>query len=270
MISAFDHAFYGYAERLFESLHVFNPGLDRYAGDLGLLPQDRAGLERMGVRVVSHARTDLLRQHRLSLCFGDFLVWSFLANIQFDQVLWIDADTLILRPLEPALQACPRPQGLVGHPGRHRLGPIWTMEARFQAAPGSTHRDFIDRHIGWTDGPYLATGLWLTNDRAFLRSLDDLIDVMYGLTVDSPVFSAVAHHRHLPIVQLDPDLWNFSRDLVCQARLVNGEIVYGSDLRPYTVSFSRTDDDTRLGSHGIEHFYRNVIEPRGRTCPLGA
>lgn len=108
------------------------------------------------------------------------------SEVEYDQVMWIDADTLALRPLDPAIRECALRGGVIGHPGRQARGPIWTMNSCYKIAAGATHRDFVAQHIGWKDGPYIATGLWITNDRECLQSLDDLIDLMYGLTVDSP------------------------------------------------------------------------------------
>lgn len=273
VISAFDAPFFDYATRMYDSVRAFHPELELYAGDLGLLPPQRDILESMGVKVLQHPKAALLRENKLRLCFGDFLLYSFLEDIYFDQVMWIDADTMVLRRMDEALNMVagidPTPHYpkfcnyVIGHPGRHAGGPIRTMGERFAIAPGTTHRDFIEQEMEWIgEGKYIATGLWLTTDIAFLHDLDEMVYRMHGLTDDSPVFSALMNFRKMQVLHLDPATWNFSRHLVNQARYEHGQIVYGNGIKPFTVGFSLTDNGTRLGSPAIDQFYRDVICPR--------
>lgn len=263
IISAFDSGFFDYAVRMFNSVRAFHPNIQLYAGDLGLTQPQRTVLISMDVIVIQHPRAALLRKHGLRLCFCDFLLHSFLEGVEYDVAIWIDADTMVLKPIVEKLELYLNEFSIVGHPGRYAGGPIYTMGERFRIAPGTTHRDFIEKYLTWEeDWPYIATGLWATKDKLFLKYLDTLVDLMDGLTDDSPVFAAAACHLNISTYQLDAAVWNFGRHLVSQANFVNGKIVYGDNIEPNTVGFSLTDCGTRLGSAAIEQFYLRVILPR--------
>lgn len=277
-ISAFDAPFFEYAKRMYNSLRAFHSGLEMWAGDLGLTNEQVNELCRMGIKVVTSGRTSILKRHGLRLCFGDMLLHSLLQGVDYDAALWIDADTMILRPITAELEAIGNRAScrkwVIGHPGRHAGGAIWNMDSRYAIAPGTTHREAIEEHLLWKPhGKYIATGLWATNDREFLNQLDKAVDLLHGLTDDSPIFSAVAHWFNeyaapLEMIHLDPATWNFSRQLVDQARYEQNQIVYGDarvPIKPYTVGFSLTDNGRRLGSPAIDQFYREHVLTRLET-----
>lgn len=263
-ISAFDAGFFHYALRMYTSLKAWHPDLPMYAGDLGLEPRQVELLESLGVKVLQSKRVEVLKANKLRLCFGDFLLHSFLVNnsIAFDKVLWIDADTLILRPINEVWQ---KDADVVGHPGRHAGGPIWTMGDRWKLFPNTCHREELEAaHIPWPvdDAPYIATGLWCTRAKGFLMALDEMLDRLHGLTDDSPVFSAVAKVLSLNVFQLNPDLWNFSRQMVKNAIYQSQQIIYGGGLKPYTAGFSLCDDGKRGTSKALDDFYLIECLPR--------
>lgn len=264
-ISAFDSGFFNYALRMYTSLRAWHPDLPMYAGDLGLQPRQVELLESMGVKVLQTQRSHVLHHNHLRLCFGDFLLHSFLVNnsIAFDKVLWIDADTLILKPINLAweLQA-----DVVGHPGRHAGGPIWTMGERWKLFPGTCHREELKAiGIDWPSdaAPYIATGLWCTSSKPFLKVLDESLDKLFGLTDDSPVFSAIADAYDLDVFQLEPETWNFSRQMVATADYRHGEIRSPASIyKPYTAGFSLCDDGKRGTSKALDDFYLIECLPR--------
>lgn len=273
IVSAFDAPFFEYALRMYASVRFFHPEIELYALDLGLTEDQMNTLNFLHITVLQHPRSDLLKARRLRLCFGDFLLHSFLQGVKYDIVIWIDADTMLLKRIDPLILDLTHYEEVVGHPGRNISGPIYTMGQRYSVAPTTTHREFIDAHLAPFDdkAPYIATGLWGTTNKGFLAVLDGLIDHMHDLTDDSPVFSAAMHRFCKTYQQLDPALWNFSRELLKNAQLRldydrprHSRVWYqpentNSWIYPFTAGFSLTDSGARGHGNAIDQFYDVVI-----------
>src|SRR2546421_5218920 len=111
---------------MYLSLKLFHPELPLYAGDLGLTSTQRRALAVLGVSVLDTPRAEVIRARELPLTYGHFLLHAYLseAGVAWDSVLWIDADTLVLRPIDEIFE---HDVDVAGHPGRNVHGPIFTL-----------------------------------------------------------------------------------------------------------------------------------------------
>lgn len=248
MISAFDDRLADYGFRMYRSFQRFNPDINCFFANFGTMSRT-AELAQMGVRVIP--KPAIVPEKRPN--FYDALLWPFVEQVEWDKLLWVDADTLICRPLDPIWQY---EVDFVGHPDRLKSGLVLTC-------------DYDGQKCACTDGLRMAkfaTGIWVT------RNVDLLKEVWtrmkrngHGLR-DSDLFTAVVHAGGFSYAQLNGTLWNFSRDIVPLAQY-DGEHIYyrerGRTYHPYAVGFSRVPikgKDQRLTSPAIDQFYKERIE----------
>lgn len=255
-ISSFDSGMFRYAVRMYDSLAAFCPVARLVCGDMGLSRAQRRHLKGMGVDILETDRRRLLGPGGIGLTFSDFLTASFLRDIQWDRVLWMDVDSMALGDMSELLSI---DADFIGHPGRSRQGPIRT----FRQAQRYIHPEtkaWLAKNMPYSrNTPYFAGGTWCTRSREFLDFLDGLLDRMpTSLPAASPVIGASVNHLGLSRHRLQADVWNFGRDLVRHARYRGGRIFYG-DIEPKVVAFSRKDDGSREESSDITRFYRKAV-----------
>lgn len=255
-ISVFDSKYFEYAVRMYISLRAFNPKLSLFAGDLGLEEKQRKLLEALDVKVLKSEKAKILKNRKLSLTFSDFLLHSYLNGINWEKVVWIDADTLILDEISEVFFY---DVDVVGHPGRCSSCTLYKFKEALPYYPGADK--WLAKKLPCPeDSKYFATGLWCTRSHHFLEFLDSLLDYIPSqIPGDSPVFTAALHYLGLTCHQLDPSVWNFSRELVAEAKFFNGRITYGDGMFPKTVGFSFTDKGIKLSSPEIDKFYNLKI-----------
>lgn len=264
-ISVFDSKYFEYAVRMYISLRAFNPKLSLFAGDLGLEEKQRTLLEALDVKVLKSEKAKIVKNRKLSLTFSDFLLHSYLKGINWGKVVWIDADTLILDEISEVFFY---DVDVVGHPGRSSSGTLYKLKEALPYYPGA------DKWLAKTlpcpeDSKYFTTGLWCTRSHHFLEFLDSLLDyIPSDIPGDSPVFTAALHYLGLTCHQLDPSVWNFSRELVCEARFQDGKITYGNDIFPKTIGFSLTEKEIKLPMEDINNFYNKIIRKIAESKPL--
>lgn len=264
-ISVFNSKYFNFAVRMYISLRAFNPGLPVFAGDLGLKESQCKMLEALGVKVLKSERANILKDRKMNLNFSDFLLHSYLKGISWRQVVWIDADTLILNEISEVFSY---DADVVGHPGRSSSGSLYTLKDALPYYPGA-HEWLLKKLPCSVDSKYFSTGLWSTRSSRFLEFLDSLLDCMPPqIPGDSPVFTAALHNLGLTCQQLDPNIWNFSHRLVAEAKFQDGKITYGNGIFPKTIGFSLTEDEIRLPMADINRHYNEVVRKIAMKKPI--
>ena len=266
-ISVFDSKYFDYAVRMYVSLRAFAPALRLFAGDLGLVERERNLLAALGVEVLQCERSRLIKDRGLHPTFGHFLLHSYLKGISWDRVSWIDADTLILGDISELYSY---DVDVVGHPGRSNKGPIWKLGEIYPFYPAGA-KQWIDQHLSCPeDAPYITGGVWCTRSPRFLEFLDSLIDIIppEHFPGEPPLFTAAIQHLGLSSHQLDPAIWNFGREVLLQARLEDGKIIYGENVRPKTAAFSNMDHGVKASSSAVDQFYATVVRRKHWARPL--
>jgi hypothetical protein len=262
MVSAFDLPFYDYGVRMYRSFARFNPTVPmhfahfRRRGEPALHEWQLAELARLGVRVL-----DVAGEWRVRPYFWDMLLAPAFSGIEWDALMWIDADTMILRPLDPAWKCR---VDFAGHPDRHDCGLV-------------TMCNIVGGKVITTDAnpqhAKFATGLWVCRSRKLLEAMREYVEhkqppVGHLMDAnDSDAVTMLVNAGPYTYEQLNGYEWNFSRAMIPKARYRDGQITYREDgrtWRPYTAGFSRVPviprvRDIRLGSAALDQFYREVV-----------
>ena len=248
MVSAFTGDMADYGLRMYRSFRRFNPDVPMFFADWHDCPR-LPELVTTGVQVLRADFAVIPAKHPR---FRDMLLWPFVKALEWDALVWIDADTMILRPLTSLWTGT---VDFAGHPDRDNNGMVlrtgWNG-AKFCCVPGNDWAKF-------------ASGVWMTRNRALL--LDCYRRTMAGhhRGRDSDVLTAVVNECGYSYHQLDGNLWNFGRQLIDLARYDGKRISYtldGKTYEPYTAGFSRVPVngvDVRLTSDALDEFYREQV-----------
>jgi hypothetical protein len=105
-----------------------------------------------------------------------------------------------------------------------------------------------------------------------LEFLDSLLDIVPPqiFTDEGGLLSAAVSHLGLSFHQLDPHVWDFSRELLRQAVLKDGKITNDDGILPKTAEFTFTDEGTKASSPEIDRFYDVVVRRKRWKRPLDA
>lgn len=237
MVCAFtgDHFWFDMACRMYQSFRRFNPNTLMHYCDFGWFTcEQRSALAALGVRQLTREGSAMVK-YKNAL---DLLLWDFVKDLAWDRVMWIDADTLVLAPLEHLF--C-EPLDFIGHPGRNENGLI-TVE---------------DNMIRF------ATGMFVVGDRRILKRTYAVALRDPGIYASSMPTTRIVTNG-FTYRQLNGDVYNFSRDIIPLAEFRDGRISYrlnGETIYPKTAGFSRLGgpDDARHSSPALEQFYEEVI-----------
>lgn len=247
MVSAFDDKLADYGVKMYRSFARFNPGVPMFFCDYGDMTRT-AELEALGVKLL-RAKCELPKKHPR---FRDMMLLPFLEDVPWDGVLWIDADTLVLRPLGAIWEI---DADIIGHPDRADGGLLRTCDydkARHCCIPGTRWQKF-------------ASGVWATRQPAVLLMMWNTMLTGRHAGRDSDVLTAVANCGEFTAHQLDGNFWNFGRQLIPLAENCSGRVVAcidGNYYRPYVAAFSRVPvdgKDIRPRSAALDKFYRETI-----------
>lgn len=242
MVSAFDAKFMAYGVRMYSSFQRLNPNTKVYFADLGILSEDNmAILDRMGVGILK-AESDFADFKGGRGCIDQFME-DFVKHMEWDRMMWMDADTMVLRPLEHLFN---KDFDFLGHPDRNHDGLLLKNKGR-------------DR---------FASGMYVMRSRKLLAEYRAKIKHKPHATADDHMLTDAVHEGLYSYQQLDGNLFNFSRDAIPLARYdPQKRMVYydwrGNRYYPYTAGFSRSRGDVRHDADGIEAFYRDVIDIDG-------
>ena len=245
LVSAFDSNFLEYAKMMYLSFKKFNTKTKMYCCDCGLTENDICEIRSIGVTVLSASKKTNVLDKR---CY-DMILPEFLQTVQWDSLMWADADTLFCKNVEHLFDL---KYDFVGHPGRNKNGLI--IKCKDAVYPP----EIIKTH---PENNYYATGMWVTNNKKLLDEFLDWIKETNFDGADSPPMTEIINKGYSSF-QLDGNLYNFSRDLVSSGRLDNDGIYYELNdivFRPYTIGFSSCDDGSRKTSDDIEKFYKNIV-----------
>ena len=243
IVSAFDNKFMDYAERMYKSFSFFHPNIPMYCCKFDLSNPEKERLQKIGVTCLDRTQSYEIKDGR---CF-DLALWDFLKNLDFDQMLWTDADTMFVSPVTEIFSL---KYDFIGHPGRNKNGLVFRpLDVAFYNG--------IHKY-----GKYYATGLWVANTKQILIEFQKFIMQNPQTTFDSIPATDIVNEKFTHY-QLDGNLYNFSRDVVCRAKFENGKIHYEENCKihfPKTVGFSTLDNKTRAHSLEVDKFYEEVIE----------
>jgi len=228
MISSCDTKFFKYAIPMYTSFKKFNKNTAMYFGNVNCTTEQLQSLKDLGVIIVNTEKVKLIKQNILSYCFLDLLLYDFLKEVKFDKVMWIDTDTLILKRIENLFSY---EEDFIGHPGRNKEGAI-----------------MLDDNF-----PYIGFGLWVTSSKQWLKTLSDNFMTYEDRLAEGVLMRKLLKESDLKVKQLDPSIWNFSRDLVKEALLDEKGLYY--KVYPATIGFSRLNNNTRGDSEGIRKWY---------------
>jgi hypothetical protein len=253
MVTAYDHGFADYGLRMFKSFQRFNPTVPMCFADFSrpgwTVGVKTAELERMGVTILKTVESFPTVRHN----YWDMMLLPFVDRYEWDALMWIDADTLVLRDLEPAWAF--KGIDFTGHPDR-RDG---QWETRCSV--------LNDRIVPGDDHPRFASGLWVCRSRRMLADMDAWVKEAKPLRGrDSDAITAIVN-GHYTWKQLDGPQFNFGRELIPQAELYRRRIRYrldGKVVYPHLAAFSRVPvvpgiRDERMRSDALDKFYREVV-----------
>jgi hypothetical protein len=221
---------------MYQSFARFNKNTPMHFADLNILaPEKKDALRKMGVTVLE-ADTDFGQFKGARACI-DMFMEDFVKDLEWDGMMWMDADTLVLRPLEHLFDM---PFDFIGHPGRNKKGLILKEEGLVR----------------------FATGMYVVHNRDFLRDYHKMWKKHRTAQADSMICTRVVNQDYT-FKQLDGRLYNFSRDIIPMARFDDRTkmIYYATRERrfyPYTAGFSRAAGGRKQGK-ALDRFYREVI-----------
>lgn len=234
MVSLFDKKFEIWAYMMFRSFAHFNPNIQMYYGAVPPSKELNHGmLQSTGAKFLPK-RGGLEFKHK-AVC--DLALKEYVAGVLWKKLMWLDADTIVLRSLEHLFDI--DGYDFIGHPGRGENGLI-------------TSAGHLTRY---------ALGMYITNRRRFL---DDL----YHLGVSNPSLQGESMpctkiiNRSYQHLQLDGNEYNFGRDLIDTAEYDGKRISYcyaGKRYYPYTANYSRLSSGKRKESKAISQFWREVV-----------
>lgn len=232
MISCCDQKFFGYVVNMFKSFQKFNKNTKMFFGNVDCTLEQLEFINELGITIVESDQVQVLKQRKMSLTFLDCLLGDYLKGVNFDKVMWVDADTLILRNIEGLFNY---KEDFVGHSGRNNDGSIISVKGDM----------------------YISPGLWVTKSKTLLKELLEETKVTEYKDEDGKVIRKLLKKLKLKIKLLDSSIWNFSRELVRLAELDEKGIFY--KVRPATIGFSRMGVDGRGSSEGIKKWIEKNI-----------
>jgi len=218
MISSCDKGFFKWVIPMYKSFKKFNKSTPMYFGNIDCTINQLEELRGLGVKIVNTPKISVIKENKLSYAFLDMLLYDFLKGVDYDKVMWIDADTLILRNIEGLFSI---DKDFVGHPGRDKGG-----------------AKMVDDNF-----PYIGFGLWVTRSTKYLRMLSEKVSTYRNQVAEGKIMRTLLKDSGISVYQLDPSIWNFSRDLVKEAMVDDKGVYY--KVRPATIGYSLDDKGNR-------------------------
>ncbi len=255
MISIFDNKFADYAFKMYKSFYFFNKNTPMYAGVFDLSDFNKKRLEKINVNIIFN-KDAYIPKH---LCMLDLTVFDYLKNIDFDQVMWIDADTIILRPIEFLFEL---KFDYVGHGGGIDEGKFHFRNKDRSWIARKRIDNFLLEENQW--GKNYAMGLWVANNVNLLMDFRKILMDNPLLGFEGDVCSKVINEFYSHY-QLNGYEWTSGTR---QNELIgtdsNGKIVLKTPFGNYEIyqyGYSRLDDGSRPKCFDIENFYYKYIAP---------
>jgi len=168
VISIFDEKFIFHAMRMYKSYKFFDKKTKMYAGSIDLSEKSIRKLNSIGVEVLFNKKKEVPKY--LQLC--DLIIEDYIADIKWDNLMWIDADTIVLRSLDHLFL---QDFDFISHGGNINLG--YFEQGAFNCYPYKS--TWIKREIKNNElvetckwGYFFAMGLWVAKNKNLIKDFN--------------------------------------------------------------------------------------------------
>lgn len=249
VISIFNDEFVDYAIRMYTSYRFFDKTTELYAGSLNLNSENIKKIESIGVKVLK-SKTGFVPKN---LCVCDLTIKDFVEDLDYDSIMWIDADTIILRPINHIFDL---KYDFVGHGGDVEKGMFL-----FKRKRSWLFREVIDDNLveknKW--GNHYAMGLWVANKKQIIDDFYSLIMKNKNLWYEGDACSEIINQKYSNF-QLNGFEWSLGTRQIKDLTYKNNTVFYKKNNKlymPYQFGYSRLDNGERPICKAIESFYKN-------------
>lgn len=252
VLSIFDDKFINHAIRMYRSFRFHDQVTKLYAGSIDLSEKSIKKLNRIGVEVLDFLDKKIPK----SLCLCDLMMHDYLRGLDWKKAMWIDADTIVLRPVSHLFKM---DYDFICHGGGVEIG----FFDENPAGPYPFKSTWISRRVvgdclvedcKW--GKFFAMGLWVATPEV-ARDFRLLLDQNMDATFEGDICSEMLNERYKTL-QLNGFEWSLGTMQNEKILMRNGEVVFnaGKSYKPYQFGYSRTDaEGSRPICPVIEKFY---------------
>jgi hypothetical protein len=249
VISIFNNEFVNYALKMYNSYRFFDKTTPLYAGSLNLSSENIKKIESIGVKILK-SKTDFIPKN---LCVCDLILKDFVEDLNYDSIMWIDADTVILRPINYIFNL---PYDFIGHGGDVETGKFFFKRKRSWLFRETINDNLIEKNK-W--GNHYAMGLWVAKNKKIINDFYDLIIEKKDLWYEGDVCSELINKKYSNF-QLNGFEWSLGTRQIKDIFYKNNKVFYKTNNKlymPYQFGYSRLDNGERPICKAIESFYKN-------------
>jgi flavodoxin len=258
VLSIFDEKFMHHAIRMYKSYRFFDKKTNLYAGSLGLSEKSIRKLNSIGVNVLKSKKNIIPK----NLCICDLLAKDYIENLDYDNVMWIDADTIILRPVDFLFK---KEFEFIGHGGNIKIGDF--KQNCYNCYPYKStwirreiKDNFLHESCKW--GDFFAMGLWVAKNKKIIDDFYELYEKNQQASFEGDICSELINskYRSKQLNGLEWSLGTLQNDLIF---FENGKITLHfleKKYYPFQFGYSRINNE-RPVCEAIEKFYKyNLIK----------
>lgn len=253
VLSIFDDKFLPHAMRMYRSFKFHDQTTKLYAGSIDLSKESVRKLNKMGVEVLSAPG----KQMPKNLCLCDMLMDDYLKGVNWRRAMWIDADTIILRPVSHLFSM---DYDFICHGGSVEVG-FFNQNTNSPYPFKSTWisrrivNDCLVEECKW--GSFFAMGLWVATPEV-VKDLRKLLKRNMNAEFEGDICSEMINKKYR-CFQLNGFEWSLGTMQNDRISVRNGEVLFSSNgktYRPYQFGYSRIDaNGSRPKCPAIEKFY---------------
>lgn len=253
VISIFDEKFIHHAIRMYRSFRFHDQTTKLYAGSIDLSEESANKLRKMGVEVLDFLNKKIPK----NLCMCDLMMNDYLRGISWKKAMWIDADTIILRPISHLFNM---DYDFVGHGGSVEIGffeenPNGPYPLKSTWISREVIHDRLVEECRW--GSFFAMGLWVATPEV-VKELRKLLDKNMEARFEGDICSEMIN-RKFKAIQLNGFEWSLGTMQNENISIENSEIVFKMNeksYKPYQFGYSRMGPEGfRPICPAIERFY---------------
>lgn len=256
VISIFDEKFIDYAVKMYKSYKLFDKKTKLYAGSIDLSEKSKKKLNSIDVEVLL-SKTKIVPKN---LCVCDLLIKDYIENLEWDNLMWIDADTIILRPVHHIFD---EPFDFIGHGGNVQLG-FFEQQEKSCYPYKST---WISREIEnnkliekckW--GFFFSMGLWVAKNKNIINDFYDLYQSNPEAYFEGDICSKLLNLKYNS-KQLDGLEWSVGTLQNSLLSYENRKVVMTFENKkyyPFQFGYSRINNKRPI-CNAIEKFYKNKM-----------
>jgi hypothetical protein len=256
VVSIFDDDFVGYALRMYRSFRFFDRETKMYAGSMGISDDNKKKLRSLGIEILE-SKSGIVPKN---LCICDLMMHDYLRQVEWDKVMWIDADTIVLRPISHLFEL---EFDFVGHGGNVDIG---FYEQDRMSAAHLLRNTWISRYekegrlvekCRW--GDFFAMGLWVAGKKV-VEEMWSLFLSNTDAAFEGDICSRMFSEKGYKTLQMDGYEWSIGTLQKDELRFESGEVVFerlGRKCKPYQFGYSRTDRG-RPRCDAVEKFYKHM------------